>query len=34
MLQLREYQRNTVDLIMNNFNKGVKKQLINSPTGS
>lgn len=31
---LRDYQQETVDLILNNINKGTKKQLINSPTGS
>ena len=31
---LRDYQQETVDLILNNINKGIKKQLINSPTGS
>lgn len=31
---LRDYQQETVDLILNNIDKGIKKQLINSPTGS
>ena len=31
---LRDYQQETVDLILNNIKKGIKKQLINSPTGS
>ena len=31
---LRDYQQETVDLILNNIGKGIKKQLINSPTGS
>lgn len=34
MLQLRPYQKETVDIILNNIQKGVKSQLINSPTGS
>lgn len=34
MLQLRPYQKQTVDIILNNIQKGVKSQLINSPTGS
>jgi superfamily II DNA or RNA helicase len=33
-MQLREYQQKTVDLILENIKKGVKSQLINSPTGS
>ena len=31
---LRDYQEKTVNLILNNIKKGIKKQLINSPTGS
>ena len=31
---LRDYQQETVDLILNNIDKGIKMQLINSPTGS
>ena len=31
---LRDYQQETVDLILNNIDKGIKTQLINSPTGS
>lgn len=31
---LRDYQQETVDLILNNIDKKIKKQLINSPTGS
>ena len=31
---LRDYQQETVDLVLNNIDKGIKKQLINSPTGS
>lgn len=34
MLQLRNYQKKTIDLILENINKKIKKQLINSPTGS
>lgn len=34
MFQLRPYQKSTVDLILDNINKGIKSQLINSPTGS
>ena len=33
-MQLRPYQRETVELILNNIQRGVKSQLINSPTGS
>ena len=34
MLKLRPYQQQTVDLILENIAKGVKSQLVNSPTGS
>jgi superfamily II DNA or RNA helicase len=34
MLQLRPYQKETVDLILDNIKNGIKSQLINSPTGS
>ena len=33
-MELRKYQKETVDLILENIAKGVKSQLINSPTGS
>lgn len=33
-MQLRPYQQHTVDLILENIAKGVKSQLVNSPTGS
>ena len=33
-MQLRPYQQRTVDLILENIAKGVKSQLVNSPTGS
>lgn len=33
-MELRKYQKETVDLILSNIQKGVKSQLINSPTGS
>lgn len=33
-MELRPYQKKTVELILNNIKKGVKSQLINSPTGS
>lgn len=33
-MQLRPYQKDTVDLILKNIAKGVKSQLVNSPTGS
>lgn len=31
---LRDYQQETVDLVLGNIEKGIEKQLINSPTGS
>lgn len=34
MLNLRKYQSETIDLIIENIQKGVKSQLVNSPTGS
>lgn len=34
MYQLRKYQSETIDLIIENIQKGVMSQLINSPTGS
>lgn len=34
MIQLRDYQTKTVNLMLENIAKGTKKQLINSPTGS
>lgn len=34
MYKLRPYQAETVALILENIRKGVKSQLINSPTGS
>lgn len=33
-MELRPYQKETVELILNNIKKGIKSQLINSPTGS
>ena len=33
-MELREYQKETVALILDNIKRGVKSQLINSPTGS
>ena len=33
-IKLRNYQQRTVDLILEQLQKGTKKQLINSPTGS
>jgi len=33
-MKLRDYQEKTVNLILENIKKGIKKQLINSPTGS
>lgn len=33
-MELRPYQKETVELILDNIKKGIKSQLINSPTGS
>lgn len=33
-MQLRPYQEETVDLIIENIDKGISKQLINAPTGA
>lgn len=33
-MQLRPYQKETVDLILGNIDKGISKQLINAPTGA